>query len=113
MAVIDYCFNAMNGSRQPSMLAENATDSVSREQIAVAARLLRTISVTDGDVEILLHEMARALAEIDWDDLTEAAPAFLCAISMPLTFSHGTADLHTMDDRASQTILPSFIPKPT
>jgi hypothetical protein len=26
---------------------------------------------------------------------------------MPLTFSHGTADLHTMDDRASQTILPS------
>ena len=64
MAVIDYCFNAMNGSRQPSMLAENATDSVSREQIAVAARLLRTISVTDGDVEILLHEMARALERI-------------------------------------------------
>lgn len=37
--------------------------------------------------------MARALADIPWDDLTEAAPAFLCAISMPLTFSiaHGIA----------------------
>ncbi len=64
MAVIDYCFSAIKESRQPSMLAENATDSVSREQIAVAARLLRTISVTDGDVEILLHEMARALERI-------------------------------------------------
>lgn len=37
--------------------------------------------------------MAKALADIDWDDLTESAPAFLCAISMPLTFSiaHGIA----------------------
>lgn len=37
--------------------------------------------------------MSRALAEIEWDDLTESAPAFLCAISMPLTFSiaHGIA----------------------
>ena len=37
--------------------------------------------------------MTRALADIDWDDLTESAPAFICAISMPLTFSiaHGIA----------------------
>ncbi len=37
--------------------------------------------------------MSRALAEIEWNDVTESAPAFLCAISMPLTFSiaHGIA----------------------
>lgn len=37
--------------------------------------------------------MSRALAEIEWDDLTEAAPALICALSMPLTFSiaHGIA----------------------
>jgi AGZA family xanthine/uracil permease-like MFS transporter len=37
--------------------------------------------------------MSRALADVDWDDLTEAAPALICAISMPLTFSiaHGIA----------------------
>ena len=37
--------------------------------------------------------MIRGLAEIDWDDLTEAAPAVVTAISMPLTFSiaHGIA----------------------
>lgn len=37
--------------------------------------------------------MSRALADIDWEDLTEAAPALICAISMPLTFSiaHGIA----------------------
>ena len=37
--------------------------------------------------------MTRALAEIDWEDLSESAPAFICAISMPLTFSiaHGIA----------------------
>ena len=37
--------------------------------------------------------MARGLAEIDWDDLTEAAPAAVTAITMPFTFSiaHGIA----------------------
>ena len=37
--------------------------------------------------------MARGLIEIDWDDVTEAAPALVTAISMPLTFSiaHGIA----------------------
>lgn len=31
--------------------------------------------------------MARGLAELDWDDLTEAAPAVLAALAMPLSFS--------------------------
>jgi adenine/guanine/hypoxanthine permease len=31
--------------------------------------------------------MARGLAEIDWDDITEAAPAVVAAVSMPLTYS--------------------------
>ena len=37
--------------------------------------------------------MIRGLAEIDWDDLTEAAPAVVTAIGMPFTFSiaHGIA----------------------
>lgn len=37
--------------------------------------------------------MIRGLAEIDWDDLTEAAPAVVTAIAMPFTFSiaHGIA----------------------
>ncbi|RMD62946.1 MAG: NCS2 family permease [Alphaproteobacteria bacterium] len=35
--------------------------------------------------------MARGLAEIDWEDITEVAPAVVTAIAMPLTFSiaHG------------------------
>lgn len=37
--------------------------------------------------------MSRGLAEINWDDLTESAPAVLCALSMPFLFSiaHGIA----------------------
>ena len=37
--------------------------------------------------------MTRGLAEVKWDDLTEAAPAVLCAVAMPFTFSiaHGIA----------------------
>lgn len=37
--------------------------------------------------------MIRGLSEIDWNDLTEAAPAVVTAISMPFTFSiaHGIA----------------------
>ena len=31
--------------------------------------------------------MIRGLSEIDWDDLTEAAPAVITAIAMPFTFS--------------------------
>ena len=31
--------------------------------------------------------MAKSLAELDWEDLTESAPAIVCALSMPLTFS--------------------------
>ena len=37
--------------------------------------------------------MARGLAELEWDDLTETAPAVITAITMPFTFSiaHGIA----------------------
>ena len=31
--------------------------------------------------------MARGLTEIEWDDVTEAAPAVITAIAMPFTFS--------------------------
>ena len=34
--------------------------------------------------------MARGLAEIDWDDITESAPAVIAAVTMPLTYSIAT-----------------------
>jgi len=34
--------------------------------------------------------MARGMAEIDWDDMTEYVPAVITALSMPLTFSIAT-----------------------
>lgn len=34
--------------------------------------------------------MARGLSEIDWNDITEVAPAIITAIAMPLTFSIAT-----------------------
>ena len=34
--------------------------------------------------------MARGLAELDWDDVTEYAPAVITALTMPLTFSIAT-----------------------
>lgn len=34
--------------------------------------------------------MARGLAEIDWEDITESAPAVVTAITMPLTYSIAT-----------------------
>src|SRR5215813_5530031 len=34
--------------------------------------------------------MARGLAEIDWEDLTEYAPAVVAAVTMPLTYSIAT-----------------------
>ena len=34
--------------------------------------------------------MTRGLADIDWDDITEAGPAVVAAITMPLTYSIAT-----------------------
>jgi AGZA family xanthine/uracil permease-like MFS transporter len=34
--------------------------------------------------------MTRGLAEIEWDDLTESAPAVIAAVAMPLTYSIAT-----------------------
>ncbi len=34
--------------------------------------------------------MAQGLAEIEWDDLTEYAPAVVTAVTMPLTYSIAT-----------------------
>jgi len=34
--------------------------------------------------------MARGLSEIDWEDITEYAPAVVTAITMPLTYSIAT-----------------------
>jgi AGZA family xanthine/uracil permease-like MFS transporter len=34
--------------------------------------------------------MARGLAEMDWDDITEYAPAVIAAVTMPLTYSIAT-----------------------
>ena len=31
--------------------------------------------------------MARSLADVSWDDMTESAPAVVCALGMPLSFS--------------------------
>ena len=31
--------------------------------------------------------MTRSLTEVEWDDITEAAPAVITAIAMPFTFS--------------------------
>lgn len=45
-------------------LAGEPLDELSRERIAGAALLLRSICPNDGDVEIMLHEMARTLERI-------------------------------------------------
>ena len=45
-------------------LADEPLDKSSRERIAAAALLLRSICPNDGDIEILLHEMARTLERI-------------------------------------------------
>ena len=34
--------------------------------------------------------MARGLSEIDWEDITEYAPAVVAAVTMPLTYSIAT-----------------------
>ena len=45
------------------------------EQIACAARLLRSIAASDGEIEILVHEMARVLERIVQQDRCQCPAA--------------------------------------
>ena len=55
------CFRDLPAERR---LGSGPVDPLGRQQIAQAARLLRSIRPCDGDVEILLHEMARTLERV-------------------------------------------------
>lgn len=50
-------------------------DADSLEQIACAARLLRSIAASDGEIEILVHEMARVLERIAQQDSRQCPAA--------------------------------------
>jgi len=45
---------------------------------------------TDAALFYVACVMARGLAEIDWEDITEYAPAVVAAVTMPLTYSIAT-----------------------
>ena len=62
--MIDWLGACFRDERAVQRIGSGPIDQQSREQIAVAARLLRSIRPADGDVEILLHEMARALERV-------------------------------------------------
>ena len=49
---------------------DESLDPVGRIQVAAAARLLRSVSPTDGEIEILLHEIKRRLEQIAEPDRT-------------------------------------------
>ena len=58
----------IGGESHPILTAEHVPgrigsriDQGTRSQIAMAARLLRSLRAPDGDVEIALHEIARRL----------------------------------------------------
>ena len=47
-----------------SRLGGGGLDELSRLQVSMAARLLRSIAPADGEIEIALHEIARRLEQI-------------------------------------------------
>ena len=62
--ILDRGADRMPGVAPRLRLADGPLDAHSQERIAAAALLLRSICPNDGDVEILLHEMARTLERI-------------------------------------------------
>jgi hypothetical protein len=57
---------AANLDKQPhgDRLGGGGLDEVSRLQVSMAARLLRSVAPADGEIEITLHEIARRLEQI-------------------------------------------------
>ena len=52
--------NQAHGGR----LGGGGLDEVSRLQVSTAARMLRSVAPADGEIEIILHEIARRLEQI-------------------------------------------------
>jgi AGZA family xanthine/uracil permease-like MFS transporter len=57
--------------------------------------------------------MARGLAEVDWEDVTEYAPAVVTAITMPLTFSIANGIAFGLIAYAAVKLLAGRMPKPS
>jgi hypothetical protein len=56
--------DAVGQDRPQAWRRSQAIDRLSRSQIALAAQFLRSIRPPDGEVEIMLHEIARRLEEV-------------------------------------------------
>lgn len=50
--------------RAPRSARQSGLDEIGRAQVALAARMLRSVSPADGEIEIALHEIARRLEQI-------------------------------------------------
>lgn len=51
-------------ARATRSVRRSGLDEIGRAQIALAARMLRSVSPADGEIEIALHEIARRLEQI-------------------------------------------------
>jgi hypothetical protein len=78
LVVIGRADGCVSGAALRTRLAGEPLDALSQERIATAALLLRSICPNDGDVEILLHEMARTLERI-----ADVHDAYCRATQMP------------------------------
>lgn len=68
MAVNEGQVGTIAVAAMPHPAPRASIDAASLEQIACAARLLRSIAASDGEIEILVHEMARVLERIAQPD---------------------------------------------
>ena len=75
MAMNDGQMGAMALPAMPLLAPRASIDAASLEQIACAARLLRSIAASDGEIEILVHEMARVLERIVQQDSCQCPAA--------------------------------------
>jgi hypothetical protein len=55
---------ALAGADVPLVARHQPLDRLTRSQIALAAQFLRSIRPDDGEVEIMLHEVARRLEQV-------------------------------------------------
>jgi len=60
------------------------------EAIATAGTAVATSPVTAAALIVVGSLMVRAVTDVKWDDPTEALPAFISMLAMPLTYSIAT-----------------------
>jgi hypothetical protein len=89
----------MNDIRNSAMAPRNGVNSWRRRSVSHSPSAISAVTIGTGERKAILGQLnqrraisgcASGVQMLDWNDITETAPAVVAAVTMPLTYSIAT-----------------------